>query len=81
MAGSREGVARSPVCEEHCRAVCGAEVQDTLGIPRDPRRDGEDPRSRLRRSEPDAISRMLALGVVENQKVLRSMAVPFLAQS
>jgi len=81
VAGSREGVARSPACEERCGAVCGAEVQDTLGIPRDPRRDGEDPRSRVRRSKPDAISRMLALGVVENQKVLRSMAVPFLAQS
>ena len=58
-----------------------AGVQDTLGIPRDPRRDGEDPRSRVRRSKPDAISRMLALGVVENQKVLRSTAVPFQAQS
>ena len=32
------------------------------GIPRDPRRDGEDPRSRVRRSKPDAVSRMVALG-------------------
>ena len=58
-----------------------AEVQDTLGIPRDPDRCGQGPRSRVRRSKPDAISRMLALGVVENQKVLRSTAVPFQAQS
>ena len=37
----------------------------TLGIPRDPRRDGEDPRSRVRRSKPDAVSRMVALGCRE----------------
>ena len=35
------------------------------GIPRDPRRDGEDPRSRLRRSKPNAVSRMVALGCRE----------------
>ena len=75
MAGSREGVARSPACEEHCRVVCGADMQDALGIPRDPRRDGEDPRSRVRRSEPDAISRMLALGVVKSHRGCRSVAV------
>ena len=38
---------------------------DALGIPRDPRRDGEDPRSRLRWSKPNAISRMVALGYRE----------------
>ena len=48
------------------------EVCDALGIPRDPRRDGEDPRSRVRRSKPDAISRMLALGVVKSHR-----GVPF----
>ena len=75
MAGSREGVARSPACEEHCRAVCGAEVQDTLGIPRDPDRCGQGPRGRVRRSKPDAISKMLALGVVESHRGCRSVAV------
>ena len=31
MAGSREGVARSPACEEHCRAVCGG-LKDKLCV-------------------------------------------------
>ena len=31
-------------------------------MPGDPRRDGEDPRSRVRRSKPDAISRMFSIG-------------------
>ena len=39
------------------------------GIPRDPRRDGEDPRSRVRRSKPDAVSRIVALGRREPQGV------------
>ena len=81
MAGSREGVARSPACEEHCRAVCGAEVQDTLGIPRDPDRCGQGPRSRVRRSKPDAVGRMVALGVVESHRGCRSVAVSLRTRS
>ena len=34
-------------------------------MPRDPDRCGQGPRGRVRRSKPDAISRMVALGVVE----------------
>lgn len=63
-AGLREGVARSLACEEHCVA----EVHDALGIPRDPDRCGQGPRSRVRRSKPDAVSRMVALGVVESNR-------------
>ena len=59
-------MARSLACGESCGAVCGAEAQSSLGIPRDPRRSSESPRSRVRRSKPDAISRMLALGVVKS---------------
>ena len=61
VAGSRVSVARPPACEEHCRAVCGADMQDALGIPRDPDRCGQGPRGRLRRSKPDAINLTLAL--------------------
>ena len=52
-----------------------AEVQDALGIPRDPDHFGQGPRGRVRRSKPDAISRMVALGVVERHRGCRSVAV------
>ena len=65
----RGGVARPLACGESCGSVCGAEAQSTLGIPRDPRRSGKGPRSRVRRSKPDAVSRMVALGRREPQGV------------
>lgn len=61
-AGLLGGVARSLACGESCGSVCGAEAQSILGIPRDPCRNGKGPRSRVRRSKPDAVSRMVALG-------------------
>mgnify|MGYP006940418831 FL=1 len=61
-AGLLGGVARPLACGESCGSVCGAEAQSTLGTPRDPRRSGKGPRSRVRRSKPDAVSRMVALG-------------------
>ena len=64
VAGSRErGPSRA--YGESSRPRCVSK----RGIPRDPRRDGEDPRSRVRRSKPDAVSRIVALGRREPQGV------------
>ena len=50
-------------------------------MPRDPDRCGQGPRGRVRRSKPDAISRMVALGVVESHRGCRSVAVSLRTRS